>query len=167
MRRILSTTAVLVILGLAAGSAWAATDYRAMSTEELAAKRGAMQGATAEERNAFQKEWQNRLQKMSPEEHQKYMRNQDMAGKAQGMGPGSGPMSEEKRKEMQKLQEQRQDRREDRQETRQERREDRQETRQERREDRQDRWEERREQGGRNGGMGGGMGRGGMGGGRR
>jgi hypothetical protein len=60
-----------VILG--SGSAGAATDYSAMSTEEMAARRDAMQQATSEEHQAFQEEWQQRLKRMSPEERQQHM----------------------------------------------------------------------------------------------
>ncbi len=81
----------------AATLAWAATDYSAMTTEELAAKRGSMKQATVEERNAFQNEWQNRVQKMSPEEKQKVMGQPENAPRdgsgqknGQGMGNGSG-----------------------------------------------------------------------------
>jgi len=96
---------------LCATMAWAATDYSAMTNEELAAKRGSLQQATMEERNAFQNEWQNRVQKMSPEEKQKFMskgenaqgqgmrsekqeRNQDrmQQRQEQGSGMGSGNM---------------------------------------------------------------------------
>ncbi len=79
----------------AATLAWAATDYSAMTNEELAAKRGSMQQATVEERNAFQNEWQNRVQKMSPEERQKAMGQpenapRDGAGRKSGQGQGMG-----------------------------------------------------------------------------
>jgi len=69
---------------LTATMAWAATDYRAMTTEELAAKRGSMQQSTIEERSAFQNEWQNRVRQMSPEEKQKFM-SQGENGQGQGM----------------------------------------------------------------------------------
>ncbi len=105
-KKIILTALALALLSGA--PALAATDYSAMSNEELAARRGAMQGATVEERNAFQREWQNRLQQMSPEEHQKYMRGQG-PGENQGLGPGSGPMSEEKRQQMQERMQQRQE----------------------------------------------------------
>ncbi len=83
---------------LTATMAWAAADYSAMTNEELAAQRGSMKQATVEERNAFQNEWQNRVQKMSPEEKQKAMGQPENAprdgsgqksGQRQGMG-GSG-----------------------------------------------------------------------------
>jgi hypothetical protein len=83
----------------AATLAWAATDYSAMTNEELAAKRGSMKQSTMEERNAFQNEWQNRVQKMSPEEKQKAMGQPENAlrdgsgqknGQGQGKGSGSG-----------------------------------------------------------------------------
>ncbi|PKN49132.1 MAG: hypothetical protein CVU58_04465, partial [Deltaproteobacteria bacterium HGW-Deltaproteobacteria-16] len=59
-------SAILAGSLLTATMAWAATDYSAMTNEELAAKRGSMKQSTVEERNAFQNEWQNRVQKMSP-----------------------------------------------------------------------------------------------------
>ncbi len=79
----------------AATLAWAATDYSAMTNEELAAKRGSMKQSTMEERNAFQNEWQNRVQKMSPEEKQKAMGQpenapRDGSGQKQGQNKGSG-----------------------------------------------------------------------------
>lgn len=83
---------------LSATLAFAATDYSAMTNEELAAKRGSMKQAPVEERNAFQNEWQNRVQKMSPEERQKAVGQPENAprdgsgqksGQRQGMG-GSG-----------------------------------------------------------------------------
>lgn len=84
---------------LSATLAFAATDYSAMTNEELAAKRGSMKQSTMEERNAFQNEWQNRVQKMSPEERQKTMGQPENAprdgsgqknGQGQGKGSGSG-----------------------------------------------------------------------------
>jgi len=78
-----------------AALAFAAADYSAMTTEELAAKRGSMQQATAEERNAFQNEWQKRVQQMSPEEKQKNLGQpenapRDGAGRKSGQGQGMG-----------------------------------------------------------------------------
>ena len=73
--------------------ALAATDYSAMTNEELAAQRGSMKQATIEERNAFQNEWQNRVQKMSPEEKQKVMGQPENAprdGSGQKNGQGMG-----------------------------------------------------------------------------
>lgn len=80
---------------LSATLAFAATDYSAMTNEELAAKRGSMKQSTMEERNAFQNEWQNRVQKMSPEEKQKAMGQpenalRDGSGQKQGQGQGNG-----------------------------------------------------------------------------
>lgn len=84
---------------LCAALAFAATDYSAMSNEELAAQRGSMKQSTVEERNAFQNEWQSRVQKMSPEERQKVMGQPDNAprdgsgqknGQGQGKGSGAG-----------------------------------------------------------------------------
>jgi len=98
-KRVLFGKILAIALLGSATLAFAATDYSAMSNEELAAKRGAMQGAAVQERQAFQNEWQKRLQQMSPEEHQKYMRGD-------GMGSGNGPMREEKQERMQQRQEQ-------------------------------------------------------------
>lgn len=80
---------------LCASLALAATDYSAMSNEELAAQRGAMKQSTIEERNAFQNEWQNRVQKMSPEERQKVIGQpenapRDGSGRKAGQGGGQG-----------------------------------------------------------------------------
>ncbi|MCX5863802.1 MAG: DUF1104 domain-containing protein [Deltaproteobacteria bacterium] len=84
---------------LSATLAWAVTDYSSMTNEELAAKRGSLQQATMEERNAFQNEWQSRVQKMSPEEKQKVMGQPENAqrdgsgqknGQGKSMGSGSG-----------------------------------------------------------------------------
>ena len=85
---------------LSATLAFAATDYSAMTNEELAAKRGSMKETTVEERNAFQNEWQKRVQQMSPEERQKAVGQPENApgagsgqksGQKQGMGgKGSG-----------------------------------------------------------------------------
>jgi len=84
---------------LSATLAWAVTDYSSMTNEELAAKRGSLQQATTEERNAFQNEWQSRVQKMSPEEKQKVMGQPENAprdgsgqknGQGKSMGSGSG-----------------------------------------------------------------------------
>lgn len=70
-----------------------------MTNEELAAQRGSMKQSTVEERNAFQNEWQSRVQKMSPEERQKVMGQPDNAprdgsgqknGQGQGKGSGAG-----------------------------------------------------------------------------
>ncbi|MFA7384058.1 MAG: DUF1104 domain-containing protein [Desulfurivibrionaceae bacterium] len=95
-------TTILAGSLLTATMAWAATDYHAMSNEELAAKRGSMKEATVEERNAFQNEWQSRVQKMSPEERQKAVGQPENAprdssaqqsGQKQGTGgksPGAG-----------------------------------------------------------------------------
>lgn len=72
-------------------SAWAATDYSAMSTEELSKIRGTLQSATEEERNAFRNEWQNRVQTMTAEERQQFMGPQAKGtGKGQGKGMGKG-----------------------------------------------------------------------------
>jgi len=88
-------TLIGAIIGLAmlALSAFA-VDYSAMTTEELAKLRGKMQNATVEERNAFQNEWQKRIQTMTQEDRQKYLGKPEIAGQGSmmqqkgGMGGG-------------------------------------------------------------------------------
>ena len=92
---ILRISTILAGSLLSATLAFAATDYSAMTTEELAAQRGSMKQSTMEERNAFQNEWQNRMQKMSPEEKQKFMGQpenapRDGSGQKNGQGKGMG-----------------------------------------------------------------------------
>ena len=84
---------------LCAALAFAATDYSAMTNEELAAQRGSMKQSTIEERNAFQNEWQSRVQKMSPEEKQKFM----------GQGENGQGMRSEKQERNQERMQQRQE----------------------------------------------------------
>lgn len=90
---IILTALTLALLG---SPAFAATDYSAMSTEELAARRGTMFNAAPEEHQAFRNEWQKRMRTMSPEERQKYGRGPGMQqggrgeGNGQGYGPGTG-----------------------------------------------------------------------------
>ncbi len=85
--------AMIVTLSISATPAWAQTNYSAMTTEELAAKRGTMQNLTVEERNVFRTEWQQRVNNMSQEEQQKYMGKpanalRDGSGLNKGMGKG-------------------------------------------------------------------------------
>ncbi len=82
MRQILGVT--FFAFGLAGVPALAA-DYGAMQTAELAALRGTMQQASAEERAAFQQEWQNRQQQMSAEERRQYS-GQPTAASGDGNG---------------------------------------------------------------------------------
>ena len=77
-----------------------AVDYSTVSTEELANLRGKMQNATVEERNAFQNEWQKRIQNMTQEERQKYLgkpgtawQGSMMQQRGGGMGKGGGMRS--------------------------------------------------------------------------
>lgn len=58
---------------LLAGPLARAADYSRMSTAELAAMRGTMQMAPAEERRAFQVEWQRRVRLMTPSERRQYL----------------------------------------------------------------------------------------------
>ncbi|MBU3937414.1 MAG: hypothetical protein KJ555_11470 [Proteobacteria bacterium] len=85
---------------LTATMAWAATDYTAMTNEELAAQRGSMKQSTVEERSAFQNEWQNRVQKMSPEEKQKAMGQPENAPRdGSGQKNGKGEQKQERNQE--------------------------------------------------------------------
>jgi len=74
------------------GSAFAVTDYSAMTTEELSALRGTLYNATQEERNAFRTEWQKRVQQMTQEEREKYLSSGpgNGAGRRDGTGLGNG-----------------------------------------------------------------------------
>jgi len=63
-----------------------ATDYSQMSIEEMNQMRGKVQ---AEEREAFQKAYQEKLQKLSIEERQKYIGRPD--GVAAGSGQNANP----------------------------------------------------------------------------
>jgi uncharacterized protein (DUF2236 family) len=74
--------AMAMMLG---GVAYAVTDYSSYSTEELSRIRGTLQSASPEERDAFRKEWQSRMQQMSPEERIRYAGRKMGAGK---MGQG-------------------------------------------------------------------------------
>ena len=72
-----------------------ATDYSSMTTEEMAALRGTRSHATVEEQAAFQQEWQDRVQQMTPEERQQFAGKpanavQDGSGAKYGQGTRSG-----------------------------------------------------------------------------
>jgi hypothetical protein len=96
MKKILVSTLAAAVL-LTAGSIMAA-DFSNLTTEELNKKRGTMWNATAEEREAFRYEWQERIQNMTQEERQKYMGRPENAGQGKmmnqergyGMGGGKG-----------------------------------------------------------------------------
>ncbi|EIF51705.1 MULTISPECIES: EF-hand domain-containing protein [Sulfurovum] len=70
----------IIMIGLLASVAWAA-DFSNMSTEEMMNMRGSV---PVDDRPAFQQEMQKRMQSMTPEERQKYMRTNGM-GKGMGM----------------------------------------------------------------------------------
>jgi hypothetical protein len=90
----LKTGLFSAILGVSmlASSAFG-VDYSTMSTEELSKMRGTMQNATIEEKNAFQNEWQKRVQNITQEEKQKYI------GKPENAGQGNSEMMQERMKE--------------------------------------------------------------------
>ena len=60
-----------IVLAVSAVPAWA-VDYSNYTNDELAAIRGTLRDASAEDRAAFAKEWQDRLQSMTVEERQNY-----------------------------------------------------------------------------------------------
>jgi len=91
------TAMIMAIMAISATTLWAATDYSAMSNEELSAVRGTLHGATQEERNAFRTEWRQRVQEMTPEEQQQYLGHPSCraaggtgTGRHQGNGLGGG-----------------------------------------------------------------------------
>jgi hypothetical protein len=70
-------------------------DFSTMTNEELSALRGTMRNAPPEEHAAFQQEWQERLQQMTPAERQQYAGKpadapQDGTGMQLGNPSGSG-----------------------------------------------------------------------------
>jgi hypothetical protein len=97
MERKIFIAAFLILFS--AISAWAVTDYRSMSTEDLTRLRGTLQNASQEEREAFRTAWREKLQQMAPEDQQKRMgppANRPAndgtlrQGEGQGMGKGYG-----------------------------------------------------------------------------
>ena len=77
--------------GMIVSPVWA-TDYSSMTNEELSALRGTMQNAAQEEHAAFQQEWQDRLQQMTPGERQQNSgrpANALQDGSRSGVGAGS------------------------------------------------------------------------------
>lgn len=99
-RKINRIGCLVCCLAMLSMPAFAATDYSTMTTEELAARRGTMQNATEEERNAFRNEWRERIRNMNPEERQQYMgppenaprqrRSERGGANEPGAGTGSG-----------------------------------------------------------------------------
>ncbi|MFZ5766885.1 MAG: DUF1104 domain-containing protein [Thermodesulfobacteriota bacterium] len=88
-----SIVTALLLLALAAAPAFAGPDYSTMSTDELNEMRGTMRDAPAEEREAFQREWQHRINTMTREERQKYSgppANAPRDGSGDGYGRGMG-----------------------------------------------------------------------------
>ncbi len=61
-----------------------ATDFSNYSTEELSEMRRTMRDASTEERAAFREEWQKRLNEMTEEERQQYMRGPGKGNKSKG-----------------------------------------------------------------------------------
>jgi len=86
-----NTIGILLLgLGILITPAWA-MDYSSMSTEEMAKMRGTNQNLSPEEHAAFQKEWQNRMRKMSQTERQKYLGKPENAPQVpSGSEPGEG-----------------------------------------------------------------------------
>jgi hypothetical protein len=55
-------------------------DYTAMSNQELADLRGAIENAPSAEQEAYRLEWSKRLENMTEEEKQEYVRPDEAAG---------------------------------------------------------------------------------------
>jgi hypothetical protein len=70
--KILLTLTMAVAMMFTANNVFA-SDYSHYSTEELSKMRGTMQNATAEERESFRTEWQERTRNMTQQERQEYM----------------------------------------------------------------------------------------------
>lgn len=90
MKNLIKTALIAMTLTITGAQVYAA-DYSAMSTQELAQMRGSFENATYQDRNAFQNEWQYRMQSMNQEERQQYtMTGQSGSGQSQGMMQGKG-----------------------------------------------------------------------------
>ncbi len=92
MKTIKTVTGILTALVISTTCAFA-VDYSQYSTEELAAMRSQMRNATQEERDAFRKEWQSRMQNMDPSERSTYQMGRGKgsgSGTCQGSGSGQG-----------------------------------------------------------------------------
>lgn len=74
---------ICTALLLMAGTARAEKNFSTLPTGELAALKGTLQNASQEERAAFIKEWQKRVEAMTPEQRQQY------TGAAKEGGDGS------------------------------------------------------------------------------
>ncbi|NIA20210.1 MAG: DUF1104 domain-containing protein [Xanthomonadaceae bacterium] len=90
MKRFLTLVAAMV-MAMAFSLPVSAADYHSYSTEQLAQMRGTMCSATAEERQSFRSEWQQRVKAMSVDERQQYSgKPSNAAGNGRGYGSGSG-----------------------------------------------------------------------------
>ena len=78
----LKTTAITFVLFFLYLGLGVAADYKTMTTEELSTIRGTLYDAPQAEREAFQKEWSNRMDQLTPSDRQKYH--------GQGGGKGLG-----------------------------------------------------------------------------
>ena len=72
MKKHMSKISMALVGALLLVSPVMAADYSSMTNEELSALRGTMRSASIEEYSAFQQEWQDRLQQMTPAERQQY-----------------------------------------------------------------------------------------------
>jgi len=80
------TVCLSAALFLMTGTALAEKNYSALSTEELARLRSTLQNEPQEERAAFIKEWQKRVEAMTPEERAKYIGTAKEGGDASAPG---------------------------------------------------------------------------------
>jgi hypothetical protein len=83
--KILLTLTMAVAMMFTANNVFA-SDYSHYSTEELSKMRGTMQNATAEERESFRTEWQERTRNMTQQERQEYMGMKSGKGAKSGQG---------------------------------------------------------------------------------
>lgn len=82
-------TGLSLLLALVCGTAVWAMDFGAMSNQELAELRGAIENAPPAEQDAFRLEWEKRLATMGEEEKKRYVTPDpaEPAGDGQGKNP--------------------------------------------------------------------------------
>ncbi len=91
MTKIQTIGALILGLGLLTTPAWSATDYSSLTNEEIAAMRGTMRTSSQEDRDAFQTEWQARVNSMSTEERNQAVGRPDNAARdGEGYKNGNG-----------------------------------------------------------------------------
>ncbi|MGI9538081.1 MAG: hypothetical protein ACR2PB_13510 [Desulfocapsaceae bacterium] len=86
IKSIVASALILLLLPAIGLSA----DYQSMSTKDLSDLRGTMYNAPQEERDAFRVEWRERIDRMTPEEKEKYLGAGGGRGKGNRTGDGLG-----------------------------------------------------------------------------